>query len=139
MTSLWPENLRLDINPVGIGTIDIQKWIHTNHAPVSRIKCASEQDNRDFIDLVESLRNCGGVGLRKVSANSPSHAVTVRDCRVGGPDATSPRAAFHGPALCGVSRERHPEATPIPRPRPYEAPCGFELLDVVWINAFARP
>jgi hypothetical protein len=112
MVSLWPTNLRLDINPMRIGTVDIQKWIHKNHALVSRIKCASGPDNRDFIDLVELLRNCGGVSPRKVSSDSLSHAVTVRDCRVGGPrqlpDATSLRAAFHGPALCGVSRERHP-------------------------------
>jgi hypothetical protein len=116
MASLWPTNLRLDINPVGISTVDIQKWIHNNHALVSRIKCPSGPDKPDFIDFVESLRNCGGVSSRQVSANSHSHAaVTVRDCRVGGPrqlpDATSPRAAFHGPALCGVSRERHPEPT----------------------------
>jgi hypothetical protein len=69
VTSLWPTFLRLDINPAGISTTDIQRWIYRNHAPVARIKCASGTDKRHFNDLLESLRNCGGVSPRKVSAN----------------------------------------------------------------------
>lgn len=69
MTSLWPTYLRLDINPAGISTIDIQRWIYRHHAPVARIKRASGTDKRHFDDLLESLRNCGGVSPRKVTVN----------------------------------------------------------------------
>jgi hypothetical protein len=64
MTSLWPAYLWLEINPAGISTIDVQRWIYKYHAPVTRIKCASGTDKRYFNDLLESLRDCGGVSPR---------------------------------------------------------------------------
>jgi hypothetical protein len=53
MASLWPTDLRLEIDPVGISTVDIQRWIHKNKSPVARIKCASRTERRAFDDLIE--------------------------------------------------------------------------------------
>jgi hypothetical protein len=99
MTSLWPPDLPLVIHPVGISTMDVQEWIQKNHAPVSRINCAPGTDNRDFNDLIKSLRNCGGVSFREVFINLLSHALIVCDCLVGSrrqlSGTASPRAAWH--------------------------------------------
>jgi hypothetical protein len=144
MTSLWPSDLPLVLHPAGISTLDLQRWIQKNNAPVSRMKCASETDDCDFINLVDALRKCRGVSLRNVSPDISSHALTVRDGRVGGrrqlSGTASSRAAWHGPLLCSVSCQRHPEPTnlSIAWTRPHEAPCGPELLDVVQTSAPSR-
>lgn len=73
MTSLWPTDLLLEIDVVGVDTVDIQKWMHKNKAPVARIKCASETDNRGFDDLLELLRSHRAVSLRE---SQPIHPLT---------------------------------------------------------------
>jgi hypothetical protein len=125
------------IHSVGISTLDVQEWIQKNHAPVSRINCAPGTDNRNFNDLVKSLRNCGGVSLREVSTNQLSHALIVCDCVVGSrrqlSGTASPCAAWHGSARCSLSYRRHPGATdvPIAWAGPHEALCGPKLMDTV--------
>lgn len=144
MTLLWPPDLPLVIHPAGISTLDVQEWIQKNHAPVSRINCAPGTDNRDFNDLVKSLRNCGGVSLREVSTNLLSHALIVCDCVVGSrrqlSGTASPHAAWHGSARCSLSCQRHPGSTDvsIAWARPHEALCGPELTDAVQTSASRR-
>ena len=141
MTLLWPVDLSLVIHPVGISTLIVQEWIRKSHAPVSRIKCAPGMDNRDFNDLVKSLRNCGGVSLREVSTNLLTYALIVCDCMVGSQrqlsGTTSPRTTWHGFALCGVSCQRHPGTTgvSIAWTGPHEALCSPELVDAVQTSA----
>lgn len=117
MTLLWPPDLPLVIHNVGISTLNVQEWIQKNHAPVSRINCAPGTDNRDFNDLVKSLRNCGGVSFREVSTNLLSHALIVCDCMVGSrrqlSGTAAPRATWHASALCSVSCQRRPGATDV--------------------------
>ena len=94
MTSLWPTYLRLDINPAGISTIDIQRWIYRNHAPVARIKCACGTDKRYFDDLLGSLRNCGGVSPRKVSAGLIPSRLDSTGLQGGGLEEVTKRDLF---------------------------------------------
>jgi hypothetical protein len=117
MASLWPTDLRLEIDPVEIGTVDIQRWIHKNKAPVVRIKCASRTERRAFDDLIESLRNCGGVSLRNAPASPPSHALDSTQLQGGrsetvtGRDFSSRRLALaycvrHFPPLASQTHQR---------------------------------
>jgi hypothetical protein len=78
MTFLWPPVLLLMIYPTEITTLNLQKWIQKNHAPVSRIKCVPGTDRRNFDDLVRVLRNCGGVCLRILQQSTFSRLDSTR-------------------------------------------------------------
>jgi hypothetical protein len=53
---MWPTHLRLEIIATGMRTLDVQSWLLKHRAPVARIQCAPDMDNRDFGELVMSLR-----------------------------------------------------------------------------------
>ena len=81
---MWPTCLRLEILDIGICTMDIQTWIHENHAPVVRIKSVPGMDVGDFDELVKSLRNRGAVSLKESPLVYPLTATIVCDCEVEG-------------------------------------------------------
>jgi hypothetical protein len=56
MLSTWPTHLRLEIIATGVHTLDIQALLFQHRAPVARIQCAPEMDNRDLDELINSLR-----------------------------------------------------------------------------------
>jgi len=66
MTRTWPSGLQLMFGGAGIHTVNIQSWLHSKHASMTRIKYVPGENNRDFVELVESLRNRGSVSLREL-------------------------------------------------------------------------
>jgi len=82
MVCMWPTCLRLEILDIGICTVDIQTWIHKNHAPVVRIKSVPGMDVGDFDELVKSLRNRGAVSPKKIPLVYPLTALIVCDFEV---------------------------------------------------------
>jgi len=82
MVHMWPTCLRLEILDIGICTVDIQTWIHKNHAPVVRIKSVPGMDVGDFDELVKSLRNRGAVSPNNIPLVYPLTALIVCDCEV---------------------------------------------------------
>lgn len=71
MTWTWPPDLQLEFGGVDIRTVNIQSWLHKNHAPMTRIKCVPGMNNRNFDELVESLRIRGSVSLRELLPTYP--------------------------------------------------------------------
>jgi hypothetical protein len=84
MTWAWPSDLSLEIVEAEINTVEIQRWIHKQRASVARIKRLPGMENDSFDELVRSLRNCGGVGLRVSLPIYPLTPFTVCDRGVGG-------------------------------------------------------
>ncbi|KAH9999194.1 hypothetical protein BJV74DRAFT_175939 [Russula compacta] len=63
--SLWPPSLQLEVLQARLSTLDIQAWIHKTKSPVVRIECAPGMDDRDFAQLVTSLRHSGGYAIAR--------------------------------------------------------------------------
>lgn len=59
--SVWPSDLRLEIDGTRIHALDFQAWILRHRASVVRIQCAADMGEQDFGKLVKSLREDGRV------------------------------------------------------------------------------
>ena len=94
---MWPTCLQLEILDIGICTVDIQTWVHKNHAPVVRIKSVPGMDVGDFDELVKSLRNRGAVSPKRIPASLPPHGLNSVRLRGGISEAI---------ARCGFSSRR---------------------------------
>jgi len=74
---MWPLHLQLMRCGEGIRNDNIQSWLHNNQAPLTRIKYVPGENNCDFDELVESLRNRGSVSLRQ-SLPTHTHSYALR-------------------------------------------------------------
>ncbi len=82
------------------------------NAPMVRLSYMDGMNDGDFDQLVDTIR-AHGVSRPSLltSWSRRPHTLTVRNCDVGEPGATSPCAPWQRPHLCCIPGRRDPEPT----------------------------
>ena len=76
MTWSWPPDLHLVFGGDGVRSLNVQSWLRNKYAPTTRIQRIPGDNNPGFGELVESLRDRGGVSLKELL---PIQRLTPRD------------------------------------------------------------